>query len=573
MGRDQARGEKKGSTQCPSPEQEISPQMIQNMARTRLHDASVPSGKTDNITESPVEPGPFDSRIAGATLAEQIPNHRASMAADNTPPTGVIAFLRQFKRRVLFLSVVLIVPCLWRPRIEAGDLASHVYNAWLAQLIAKGQAPGLYIAKQWNNVLFDVMLLRVASLVGFAEAQKIVVSICVLVFFWGVFAFLRTITERPPWFLTPCIAMLAYGYSFSMGFMNYYLSLGLACFAFAILWRGKGIDWIAGAAVAAMTLLAHPIGFLWLAGILAYVKVREKMPGWWKLALPLAAASSFIALFWYTSRRPSLLADWDRGPFYLYNGADQLGLYGKRYFILAGAAFLFGVASVAADLYARRRKGSSWKSFELPFELYAVAFCATALLPENLRPSINSGWIGLLGSRLTTISAILGLCVLGFQKPRKWHRAGFGVCTVIFFAFLYQDTGWLNRLEANAEKLVTDLPPATRVIVTARGPVDSRIAFIGHAVERACIGHCFSYANYEPASGEFRVRVRKGSPVVTSSTDDAEDMASGEYAVDDTDPPLKQIYQCDANDLTKLCIRDLEAGETNGRLSFKLPSR
>jgi hypothetical protein len=111
------------------------------------------------------------------------------------------------------------------------------------------------------------------------------------------------------------------------------------------------------------------------------------------------------------------------------------------------------------------------------------------------------------------------------------------------------------------------------VIVTARAPADSRIAFIGHAVERACIGHCFSYANYEPASGEFWVRVRKGSPVATSSTDDAEDMASGEYEVDDADLPIKQIYQCDEMDLTKLCIRDLATGETNGRLSFKLPSR
>jgi len=126
----------------------------------------------------------------------------------------------------------------------------------------------------------------------------------------------------------------------------------------------------------------------------------------------------------------------------------------------------------------------------------------------------------------------------------------------------------LNRMEANAEKLVSNLP-LTRVIVTVRSPVDSRISFIGHSVERACIGHCFSYANYEPASQEFRVRVRKGSPVVTSSTDDAEDMASGEYEVDDTDLPLKQIYQCDAKDLTKLCIRDLEAGEINGRMGLK----
>jgi hypothetical protein len=139
----------------------------------------------------------------------------------------------------------------------------------------------------------------------------------------------------------------------------------------------------------------------------------------------------------------------------------------------------------------------------------------------------------------------------------------------VFFAFLYQDTGWLNRLESNAEKLVEHVPPGSRVVVTIDSPADSRITFIGHSVERACIAHCFSYANYEPASGEFRVRVREGSPVVTSSTDAAEDMASGEYEVDTSDLPLKQIYQCDAKDLTKLCIRDLVAGEMNGLIGVQ----
>src|SRR6266571_4177098 len=492
-----------------------------------------------------------------------------SMSANNTTATGLIPLLRKFKLPVLFLSGTLVVPCVWHRRIEAGDLASHVYNAWLAQLIAKGEAPGLYIAKQWNNILFDVTLLRVANVVGLAAAQKIVVSIGVLVFFWGVFAFIRTVTERPPWLLAPCIAMLAYGYSFSMGFMNYYLSLGLACFGLAILWRGKGIAWIGGVVVAALTLLAHPIGFLWLAGTFVYFKVREKIPGWWRLALSLAATSGLAAIYLYTSHHPAFSADWDRGPFYLYNGADQLGLYGKRYIPLACAAFLFGLVCVAVDFYSRRRDNASWKRFELPFELYLVTFCATALLPENLRPSIYGGWIGLLGSRLTSISAIFGLCVLGLLKPRRWHAVGFGACAIIFFAFLYQDTGWLNRLEANAEKLVSDLPPGTRVMATVWAPPGSRITFVGHVIERACIGHCFNYANYEPASGEFRVRVRKGSPVATSSTDDAEDMASGEYEVGDDDLPMKQIYQCDAGDLTKLCIRDLEAGEVNGRIGYK----
>jgi hypothetical protein len=492
------------------------------------------------------------------------------MAASDAQTADVIPFQWQSKLRILFLSVVLVIPCAWHRRIEAGDLPSHVYNAWLAQLIEKGQAPGLYIAKQWNNILFDVLLLRTADLVGIAAAEKIIVSICVLVFFWGVFAFIRTIAERPPWFLAPCIAMLAYGYSFSMGFMNYYLSLGLTCFGLTILWRGRGIAWIAGALLAALAWLAHPIGFLWFLGTLAYAKVRPKLPGWWKLALPLSAVIAFAAVRLYAAHRPAWMADWDRGPFYLYNGADQLGLYGKRYFFLAGAAFLFGVVCVAADFHARRRgEGSSWKPFELPFELYVVTFCATALLPENLRPSIYGGWIGLLGSRLTTVSAILGLCFLGGLKPRRWHLAGFGVCAVVFFAFLYQDAGWLNRLEANAEKLVSDLPPGTRVIATIWAPPGSRINFIGHTVERACIGHCFNYANYEPASGEFRVRVRKGSPVATFSSDDAQDMAWGEYEVDETDIPMKQVYQCDASDLAKLCIRELKAGEANGRVGYK----
>ncbi len=504
-------------------------------------------------------------------------SHKLALAEEDTGRESCAfagwRFLKQRIAAILVVSALLIVPCVWHRRIEAGDLASHVYNAWLAQLIEKGQAPGLYLSKQWDNILFDVALLRAANLAGFAAAQKIVVSICVLIFFWGVFAFVGALTERPPWLLTPCIAMLAYGYSFNMGFMNYYVSLGLACFGLALLWRGGGSDWMAGVLIALLAILAHPIGFLWLVGTLVYVKVRAKLPGWWKAALPLAAASVFFEVRWYSQRHPALMADWDRGPFYLYNGADQLALYGARYISLAGAAFLLGLTCLMVDLYARRTRGFPWKLVQLPGELYLVTFCATALLPENLRPSIYGGWIGLLDSRLTTISAILGIGILGLLKPRKWHLAGFGACAIVFFAFLYQDTAWLNRLEANAEELVSDLPPGTRVIATVWALPGSRISFVSHAVERACIGHCFSYANYEPASGEFRVRVQKGSPVATASMDDAEDMASGEYEVDDTDLPLKQIYQCEAHDLTKVCIRDLESGEVNGRIGYKPPGK
>jgi hypothetical protein len=42
--------------------------------------------------------------------------------------------------------------------------------------------------------------------------------------------------------------------------------------------------------------------------------------------------------------------------------------------------------------------------------------------------------------------------------------------------------------------------------------------------------------------------------------------------VQDEDLPMKEIYQCDVKDLTKLCIRDLAAGELNGRLGYKPPA-
>src|SRR6202790_4397668 len=104
-----------------------------------------------------------------------------------TPLAQRRQFVREKKWLILPISLPMIVPCLWHRRIEAGDLGSHVYNAWLAQLIEKGQAPGLYIARQWNNVLFDVLLLKFANVFGLAAAQKIVVALCVLFFFWGLY--------------------------------------------------------------------------------------------------------------------------------------------------------------------------------------------------------------------------------------------------------------------------------------------------------------------------------------------------------------------------------------------------
>ena len=120
-------------------------------------------------------------------------------------------------------------------------------------------------------------------------SQKILVPLCVLIFFWGAFALIAAVSRRPPWFLLPCLAMLAYGWTFNVGFFNYYLSLGLGFFATALVWRGRGRELILAAALAALAPVAHPQGSAWLAGCVGYVVLWRWLPGWWKLAVPGAA--------------------------------------------------------------------------------------------------------------------------------------------------------------------------------------------------------------------------------------------------------------------------------------------
>ena len=464
---------------------------------------------------------------------------------------------------VLLVSAAILIPCFWQRRIQAGDLASHVYNAWLAQLVGEGNAPGVYAVWQWKNVLFDLMLLKLGKHFGFAAAEKIAVSACVLVFFWGVFTLISVAARKRPWLLVPGLAMLAYGFVFYMGFMNYYLSLGLACFGLAALWHAERRGILLAVILAPVVLLAHPLGFLWLAAAGTYRLLWPRMRGWAEWLPPAAAIGIGLVVRWALARHPEYQPDWPDAPFFQWNGADQFWVFRPATRYVALAMIVFVVAATLLDLLPWRGREGNGKERRLFPEFYAVAFCLTALLPENLRPDENAGWIGLLVTRLTLISAIFIFCWLGTLRPRKWHLFALAACTAIYFVFVYRDARLAERMEENAERITQELPLGTRVIATVFEPPDYRMVTL-HVVDRACVGHCFLYSNYEAATKQFRLRVRVGSPVVVASADDSEDMQSGLYEVQDEDLPLKEIYQCDAKDWTKLCIRDLKAGEENG---------
>ena len=478
-----------------------------------------------------------------------------------------VAALRPNLYLILVSSALLLIPCFWHHHIEAGDLGSHVYNAWLAQLIEQGRAPGVYLVRQYNNVLFDLLLFYLAKVFGLLIAEKVATSICVLVFFWGLFVLARAVSGRSSWFLAPWLAMLTYSYIFHMGFLNYYLSLGLGCIGLALVWNLQKNGLIAAAILAPVMLLAHPLGCLWFVGAGLYRLLFLKFRDSWKPILPIGAITICLAARVFVAQHKAYEVEWREAPIWTLSGAGQFHVFGDRYIFFTMAIAVLAVVSTLLALVAARDRRKFWKERRILLELYAISFLVTVILPENLHTDPTSGWIGALATRLTLVTAIFGLAFLASLPARLWHLLAYSGVSLVFFAFLYQDTAFLNRMEDNTRRITEQLPFGTRTLSTIFAPNDYRTIYL-HIPDRACIDHCWLVSNYEPSTKQFRVRVQQGSPVVTGSVDDSEDMQSGTYDVQEEDLPLKQIYQCDARDLAQICIRDLAEDEKNGRLGY-----
>src|SRR5580700_6838295 len=117
-----------------------------------------------------------------------------SKAASSTPtapkpaPAPAPAWLAKFAALgrsplgYVLASIAVLMPCYWQARIQAGDLSSHIYNSWLAQLTEAGKLPGLVVVNQATNILFDRILSGLFRALGPDLAQRVAVSIAVLTF-------------------------------------------------------------------------------------------------------------------------------------------------------------------------------------------------------------------------------------------------------------------------------------------------------------------------------------------------------------------------------------------------------
>jgi hypothetical protein len=469
---------------------------------------------------------------------------------------GSSSFSRKQGAIILLISIGILIPCFWLPKIEAGDLPSHTYNAWLASLVQKGQAPGLWIAPQHNNVLADILLLRLGTLFGFTTAEKIVTALAVLLFFWGAFALATVLSGKPPWFLAPLIAMLAYGWTFHMGFLNFYFSLGISFVGLALLGQPNRRLYPIVLLLAPFIWLAHPLGFVWFAATAIYILAANSLPTRVHPLLFLAGLVAMLVVHLYFSR--SYDVRWWQGHFYDLNGSDQLVL-GTRYpFIAYSVLAAVAAFSVFHSVQSLRKPSPDTNYFPPALQLFLIGLLALPFLPEKIFLSQYPDPVSFICSRFTLAIAILGCCALARLRPHLIFSAVLACISAAFFVLVYQDASRTYGMEQQADLLVAKLPQDARVITTIFPFRDSRI-FTHHVMDRACIAHCFNIENYEASSKQFRLRATPKNRFVETAPLNAAHMMIGDYVVQNEDLPLWQIFQCGPAE-TDLCLRPIHAG-------------
>jgi hypothetical protein len=247
-------------------------------------------------------------------------------------------------------------------------------------------------------------------------------------------------------------------------------------------------------------------------------------------------------------------------PPYLFNGADQIVLYSHAYKHIALAIFLLVLFTLATELWRRRNDLEFLKTGGILLQLYLVLQCLVLVLPFGVLLPGYSAPLTFLPHRLTTLSAVLICGLLALTRPRKWQSLAYTLAAVVFFSLLYRDTAIINNMEEQSDRLVASLPFGRRVLFTV--PDHGSRLKIGHFVDRSCIDHCFSYGNYEPSSGQFRIRAMPGNGTVMTHVLDVWNMENGVYEVHSNDLPANEIYQCGEKG-RQVCLRPLEAGEKN----------
>src|ERR1035437_1171798 len=363
------------------------------------------------------------------------------------------------KRWYIALSIFLLAPVYWQSRVQAGDLSSHIYNSWLIQLIETGRTQGLVIVSQTTNILFDLMLGGLFRLFGAELAQRISVSVAVLVFVWGAFRFVSVAGGRPAWHLLPCIAMLAYGWVFHMGFFNFYLSMGLCFWVLAVVWEWRPRSVAIAAPLLALACLAHALPVVWTVGLLVYQGLARRMSPRWRVYVTAGWLLGMVLLQIVVGH--TMFSRWSPQQIGMATGADQVWVFdGKYYVVLVGLLIVWGM------LFLDLLKDSGPRSVvsSLPFQFCVISAAAVSALPAIiLLPGFHHSLV-YIAERMSLGVGICVCALLAAARPRAFQRYAMALVVAVFFGFLYRDEKILNAIEDRMGGVISQIPAGQRLV-------------------------------------------------------------------------------------------------------------
>ena len=453
----------------------------------------------------------------------------------------------------LGLSIAAIMPCLCQKSVINGDLGSHLYNAWLAIGIERGEYPGLYFERAHTNVLFDFLLTRLVSSFRPATAERLALSISVLIFFWGTFAAVRVLSRERAWAVTPLILILTHGWTLQVGFMNFHLATGIALLALALLWNPSPTRVFFACLLLALAAMAQPLPAVWVVLAMVYKTLYTRWEQYCTtLLLAAIGISALSAVAIRAGWLPIILGTtgWDIGQLRHATGVDQALAYGPEYeWVAVSLLALSGI--VLAQGWRRDRQLCSNR---LMAHLWILLAAGTFLIPDGI---LFRGYVAgyyFISQRIAALLAVVGIAALAAERPQPRVVLSFALVAALFFAMLYRDTRRLNIIQSQFNDIVQRYPLGQRFVTDLNDwHSNSQAPFLQSMLGRACVDRCLDYGNYEASSRQFRIRARGPNPFVRT---DLNRNPVDEFQQSNPDLSLNVIEWCrPASD--ELCVRDV----------------
>ncbi|WP_242333437.1 hypothetical protein [Anaeromyxobacter sp. SG66] len=475
-------------------------------------------------------------------------------------PTGRVDQAPALAVRAGITAVVVALvtlPPLLVSEFPSGDLHSHVYNAWLALLIERGEAGGLWLAAPTTNVLVDRVLGALVRVLTPGQVEKVALVATAHLSLWSSFLFCRALSARPAWEWLPVLGMLALGWNFHMGLSNWTAAASLSLLAGAAVlssarWPVR-LSLAAPLLALAVTGSPLPVAGVGAATALA-LAVRERVarPGV-LLAAALGVEAAAAAALGISRRSLYSTDQWAT-----VSGADQLWVFDAKY-------RLFMLALLALWAVVIRRWLREVGNAALEHPVFAVAVLATAsgvILPDAI---LFPGFDVPASYLVQRSSVLVGIAWTGVAAcaPRSGRQLAATIAlAACWVATLSLDWTALSSFQGQVNAAARELPRGSRIVGAIASP-PSRVAPFTHVVDRACAGRCFAWGNYEPSSTAFRIRAAPGNGIVVAARGDFADIELGGYRAPELSFPIWTLRPCtDGRPAGTICASILPAGGT-----------